>query len=517
MSAVRPVFSSRVVSAALAGFLSLLPGAAAVARPEPVADGPFTLTIFHTNDIHAGFDARPAGDEDRLVGGFAALAGHLVRERAGTERSVLLDGGDFMTGNPLCELVVDGRRGGALAALMGAVGYDAGVVGNHEFDLGRAAAIALAAAFPYPLLAVDLVDRADGRPLFATGPLVLERDGLRIGVLGVSCAELADVCTPSRLAGAVSRDQQERLRAQLATLVPGTDVQVLISHNGVDPDRVLAGALAADGLDVIVGAHSHTRLAEPVVESGVLIVQAGSGLRHLGRLDLRLADGQVTHYRGRLIELTAAAAAAAAPAVRGRCADYARRVQAEYGRTIGELADELRRHGGRESALGDWLCDVLRDHVEADVCLVNSGGIRQNLAAGPVTRLDIYEVLPFGNTLVVHTMTGASLRTIVAANVLAAERKSYGILQVSGLSYRHRGPEVRAIRVGGRPLDDRRTYRVAMPDFLSSMRGVYLGGADLGAVEETRETLTDIVIAALERSTGPVKTPEAGRIVSESE
>ena len=520
MKAMRPVRSwgfLPVLAVAAAAFLSA-PGHA---QAPPAAEGPFDLTLFYTNDIHGAFAARPhEGQDGPLVGGFAALSGHLARESATAVRSVLLDGGDFMTGNPVCELVVDGVRGGALAALMGAVGYAATVVGNHEFDIGRADLVALVGAFPLPVLGADLHDHADrGDPALVPGqpdPLVIERDGLRIGVIGVSHRGLEGLLTPLRLDGVTSRDQEGVIRRQLADLVARTDVQVLLSHNGVDTDRRLARALAADGLDVIVGGHSHTRLEEPAVEDGVLIVQAGSSLRHLGRLDLRLDDGRVTGHRGRLILLTADAEDEADPHVRALVDHFDQQVAAVYGRQIGRLADDLRRNSRHESALGSWLCDVVLHHSGADVALINSGGIRKHLLRGPLTKLDIHEVLPFGNTVVVHRMPGASLRRIAQANARAAEVRSYGILQVSGLEYWYRSEAdgevvLESVLVGGEPLVDERIYEVAMPDFVSGMGDVYLAGADLGPMRETGENLADIVIDHVERTGGLVEPPQAGR------
>jgi len=294
-----------------------------------------------------------------------------------------------------------------------------------------------------------------------------------------------------------------------------------------------------------VGGHSHTRLEEPVVEAGVVIVQAGSGLRHLGRLDLRLVDGRVTHYRGRLVLLDVEGGARAATqggAVAGEDADsdapllvrdlvahYESQVASVYGQVIGRLTTDLRRHSRQESALGSWLCDILRAHAGADVAVYNSGGIRKHLTSGPVTKLDIFEVLPFGNSLVVHRLPGSSLRAILLANAQAAETDAYGILQVSGVEYRYRaenetragGRKARAngaavelisVRVGGQPLRDDRIYTVAMPDYVSGMGDVFLGGVALAAPLETGERITDIVIAAVEKVGGVIKPPRMGRI-----
>jgi 5'-nucleotidase / UDP-sugar diphosphatase len=526
MMAQRPVrshfFPLRRRVALLAGLALALLSGLAQAAPRVAAEGPFDLTLFHTNDIHGAFASRPhQGQDGPLVGGFAALAGHLARERATASRWLLLDAGDFMTGNPVCELEVSGVRGGAMAALMGAVGYAASVVGNHEFDLGRDQLAALLAIFPFPVLAADLVDLSGaGPPPGEPGPLVIERDGLQVGVMGVSHARLEGLLTPLRLDGVTSRRQVAVLREQLADLVPRTAVQVLLSHNGLEADRALARALAADGLDVIIGGHSHTRLDEPVVEQGVVIVQAGGYLRQLGRLDLRLADGRVTAYRGRLILLTADLEDEAPQLVRDLVDHFDQQVAAVYGRQIGRLVEDLRRHSRRESALGSWLSDIVRDHARADVAVINSGGIRKQLARGPLTKLDIYEVLPFGNTIVVHEMPGASLRAIVLANARAAEARSYGILQVSGIAYRYRVDQdgqvaLTSVLVGGEPLADDRIYTVAMPDFVSGMADTYLAGQELGPRRETGADMTDVVITFVEASGAVITAPAPGRIVRE--
>jgi len=517
---VRPVSRTCCNGAVLATALLLwLAGTAIapVAAAPVLADaGPWDLTVFHTNDIHGSFLPEPAAwrDDRAPVGGFAALAAHLGRERQSAGPDLLLDAGDFMTGNPVTDIETDGIAGLAMAEFMGAAGYDVGVVGNHEFDGGLANLRALASRWPFPLLAADLRD-AFGNPVFRTGPLVLERGGLRVGVMGVSCAGLAELVPPSRLAGVTTVDQIGVVREQLADLVGRTDLQVLISHSGVDADRELAAALAADGLDVIVGGHSHTRLREPLLVGDVLIVQAGSRLKNLGRLDLRVADGRVTAYRGSLVELTAGDPEAP-PAMAALVDRYARQVEAVYGVTIGHLATAWTRNSGGESNLGDWLADRLRERAGADVALVNSGGIRKGLPAGPITRLDIEEMLPFANLLVTVKLSGADLERIVRANARAAVERSHGILQVAGLRYRFRteGGEVVVtdLAVGGRPVVADRTYTVALPDYVATMADVYLGGVALPAWTDAGVTLTEAIVDAVKASPGAISSETDGRI-----
>ena len=498
----------------------LLAAGAPLAAAAPVAsDGPFQVTIFHTNDIHGSFQPEPAAwrPDKAPVGGFVALARHLAAQRrSAAPVSLLLDGGDFMTGDPVTDIAPEGVAGVAMAEMMTLVGYDAGVIGNHEFDAGRTNLERLIPAFGYPLLAADLVD-STGRAVARAEPVVLERGGLRIGVLGISCSELRDVCPPSRLRGVALRDQVEVARAQLADLTARTDLQILISHSGVEADRVLARRLAAAGLDVIVGGHSHTRLNQPQVVDGVLVVQAGSNLKNLGRLDLAVANGQVTGYHGELVELVAAGGDdAAPPALVARVDHYAQEVASVYGEVIGQLASPWRRNSDGESNLGSWICDAMRARAGADVALVNSGGLRRDVPAGPITLLDVHQVLPFANELVTIELRGADLRRVVLANAKAAVKRSYGILQVSGLAYAFReragDVELAEVTVGGQPLQDDRTYLVATADYVAIMNHVYLDDLALPPYRELGATLAEVVADAVRSAAGPIVPALGGRM-----
>ncbi len=494
--------------------LALLAAGAAVA-----GDGPFQVTLFHTNDIHGSFLPEPASwrPDKAEVGGFVALARHLAAERrTAAPACLLLDAGDFMTGNPVTTIASDGVAGVAMAELMNLSGYDVGVIGNHEFDAGRANITRLATRFDFPLLAADLADSL-GRPIFRAEPVVLERAGLRIAVLGVSCAELRDLCPPSRIPAMELRDQVAVVQAQLADLVPRTDLQVLISHDGIEGDRALAHRLAAAGLDVIVGGHSHTRLEQPQVVAGVIIVQAGSNLKNLGRLDLAIAGGRVTDFRGGLVELTAAGGEDAAPPALVAAVDrYRREVDAVYGEQIGELAVTWRRNSRGESNLGSWICEAMRARAGTQVALLNSGGIRRDLPPGPITLLDIHQMLPFANALVVVELTGADLRRVAQANAQAAADESYGILQTAGLAYAYReragAVELAEVTVGGEPLRDDRIYSIALPDYVAVMSRVYLADLKLPPYREVSGTLCEVMVDAVRAAREPITSNLDGRM-----
>lgn len=492
-------------------------------EPEPTApvvgDGPFNLTIFHTNDIHGAFMSEPATwrDDKAPVGGFVALASHLAEQGRDESKSLLLDGGDFMTGDPVCDMEVGGVRGAAIVDMMNASGYDVSVVGNHEFDNGLENLHGLIERAEFPVLAADVMG-ADGDPEFEDDPLILERGGLKIGVMGVSCGNLFDYVTESRAGGLSLRGQAETVREMIADLDPVTDLMVLITHNGVRGDTLLARELEGAGPDIIVGAHSHTRLRQPLLIGETLVVQAGSHLKNLGRLDLEVADDRVVSYRGKLIQLLAEDREAG-PELTGLAERFAERVRGEYGRRIGELLRDWRRNGRAESNIGDWLADALREAAGADIGLINSGTIRKNIDAGPITALDIHQLLPFSNTLVTFEADGEAIARIVAENASSAVGGGHGILQVSGLSYRYadRGgrAEVLDIAVDGQPLDLRRVYTVACPDYVAMKADVYL---DMTAPETAYRgmTITEAVLRAVEASDG-IDSVVDGRITEMSE
>ncbi len=486
-----------------------------VSAEAPVpGTGPWNLTLFHTNDTHGAFLSEPATwREDRAeVGGVVALSWWLEREGRGRIPSLLLDAGDFMTGNPICEIEIEGVRGAGVVDLMNALGYDAGVIGNHEFDNGRTNLRALAARSAHPKLAADILDER-GEPEFRAEPVVLRRGDLRIGVIGVSCSSLMSV-VPDRILGGLSlRDQETVVREQAAVLDPRTDLMILITHNGRNDDVELAHRLAGSGIDVIVGGHSHSRLRQPLLEGGILVVQAGGHLKNLGRLDLRVAEDRVVSYDGRLIPLLAAGATAPAP-VDSLVRHYEAAVAAEFDRVIGHLAVDWRRDRG-EHNLGNWLTDRLRERAGADVAFLNSGGIRANLVAGPVTMLDVYEILPFSNTLVTFELTGEQLLTVLQQNAEADVFDRYGVLQVSGLCYGFRRVgdhvELEEVTVEGRPLRRDTVYTAAAPDYVLSMADRYFN-QPAPPSRDSGVTIRDAVIDAVCEHEGGITARTDGRM-----
>ena len=447
---------------------------ASCGAPRP--SGPIHLTILHTNDIHGKYRDTPATwkDGNPPIGGFANLSAYVERERAKGGRTLLLDGGDLMTGNPICDIEYNGVQGGAMIEFMNRMRYDAMALGNHEFDSGLATLNGLLSLAKFPVLSAN-VDRPEGGLFTGKSHVVLDVDGLRVGVIGLTTEHLYSVASKSALAGTRVRPAAEAAGAIVAQIDAKTDLIVLVTHIGVDGDKALAREVP--GIDVIVGGHSHTRLTEPVVENGVIIVQAGAHGRNLGQLQLTVENDAVTAHTGQLVELWPLEGGM--PEIQSLAADFTAQIDREYGQVIGRLATPWRREGAGESNVGNWICDRVREHTGADVAAYNSGGIRKDVKAGPVTRLDVVELLPFENFIATFECTGADLLRLAQKNAEAAVGESSGILQLSGIRYAYaagsNGAIVSDVSVGGKPVDPAATYTVATVDFVIGNGERYLG------------------------------------------
>jgi len=287
-----------------------LPGAEALQAATGPAEEIY-FTILHTNDEHAALiphspttDFRPEVS-DPTVGGFARLATAVQEIRAEKaavgEPVLLLNSGDFIGGSPYSWLVPKGFA--PELTIMQEIGYDAVIIGNHEFDYGTEILARYLQTAGYPeahdrtvVLAGNAVVPKDHiiakQQLFRRSQIIELENGLKVGLFGLMGEAAQDVAydyEPIEFS-----DQVETARDLTAQLVAkGADVIVAMTHSGVEEDRALARAVS--NLHVIVGGHSHTALYEPVEENGVLIVQAGSLLKYLGRLELAFnpESGQV--------------------------------------------------------------------------------------------------------------------------------------------------------------------------------------------------------------------------------
>lgn len=504
---------SRRLLAAAAVALGLLPLSAApgsgLAEPELVH-----LVILHTNDIHGQALPRELTAPDgarRAVGGLERVAEAIEQVRAthvGRDRGLLVvDGGDWWQGTP------EGSLDGALPFLstLAEVGYDAMAVGNHEFDLGLAPLRRMLDESGLPAVCANVRTAADGERVdWLTPWRIVEVAGLEVAIVGL-IYEQTPFITHAESRTLHFADEVAELRRVLSELPEGVDLVLPLTHCGVEVDRELAEAFPE--LPLIVGGHSHTFLPGGLEVGGTLVCQAGSKTQALGRVDLLVdaATGAVVDKSSRLIELDGPLPERRRnPAIAERVETLAAAGEAALGEVLGELAGPLVEPGPWSSgSVGNWIADAFRRGVDADVALHNRGGIRARLGPGPLSRRDLFQLLPFQNSLVAFELTGAELERCLRGGILGREAAK---LEVSGLSLEVTlDDEGRAvalgIEIGGAPLDREARYRVATNSYLAG------GGDRLFELDRELEVLDtglllrELLERDLRESAGPFAAP----------
>jgi len=405
------------------------------------------------------------------VGGLAELKFIADSVRASKHATLMLDAGDVMTGNPITDRQYAGAFGGALFAMMDSIGYDAWCPGNHDFDVSQANLRALVRIANYPTVCANLVDTVGRYPVGNVPYVILERGGLRIGVIGLISQELYELVNQNTLTGLRVLSPVETAQKFVDEITPKTDIVIALTHQGVEADARLASGV--HGLALIVGGHSHTRLRHPKVVDGVLIVQAGSNAEYLGELDITVDGGRITKYDGNLIPLWASHGRPRS-GVSAIADSMQKEIDREYDRVIFTLRGDWTRSGS-QNAIGTFLADAQREAAGADVGFMNDGGIRRDVPAGPVSKKTLFEVIPFRNVLMTFQLTGEQLRKVMVFNI---ERRP-GI-QIAGMSGRWKkspdgGVVFTSIEVGGKPLDPARSYACAASDFFVGDGRKYLG------------------------------------------
>lgn len=473
---------------------------------------PKTLTILHTNDLHAAFVPHEAywvkQTPKPLIGGFEELS-FIVDSIKHAKRAVLtLDAGDVMTGNPITERLYAGAFGGAIFEMMNRIGFDAWEIGNHDFDISQENLRAISRLVRFPTLCANITDTAGSFPLGNRPYVLLEKGGLEVALIGLVSQDLYNLVNQNNLLGIRVLSPVETAQKYVDELRPKTDLVIALTHQGVEEDSVLAASV--HGLNVIVGGHSHTRLVHPKRVNGVLIVQAGANAENLGELELEVEGGAVVHYDGHLIPLWANKNRPPSE-VSALVDSFRMEIDREFSEVIATLRGDWVRSTG-QSAIGTFIAEAQRTGAGAEVGFMNDHGIRRDVLAGPLTKKTLFEILPFRNMLVTFQLTGAQLHDIMVYNI-----EHRPAIQIAGMSgtYKRR-PDGRvdflSIYVGDRALDLQHTYTCAASDFFVGEAKQYLG-QEIPRSLFLRSTVFDVVLQAL-RTAGEI-TPRVDYPIEE--
>jgi len=435
--------SSLLLSLLLAGL------ACSSCASVPPAPADARIVIFHFNDVHGKID------------NFAKAAAIVERERRAGGDVYLFCAGDNFTGNPIIDQY--DPPGEPMLELLNRMGVDLLCPGNHEFDIGLENLKRFAARARFPLIAANIEAPAGVLPQLRPSRVLKTRNGVRIAIFGLIQVEAGNGLPsthPDRVKGLRFSEPLAKAR-EMKTLRRGSQVFLALTHIGYEDDRRLAEQMPE--LDAIIGGHSHTRVDPAEKVNGVLVAQAGSDNRFLGRVELRVRGGRVVEKKGELIDLKAVSEEDAG--VKDMIARFNR--NPAFSRVIVEAPFPIE---GKD-ALGSLMTDAMRQAHGLDIAFQNEGGIRVGRLPEKITLKDVYTLDPFGNQVVEIVMSAGEIRSLIGDSFRRGKEID---LQVSGITYTVRTDNERSILevllrgLDGRPLPEDRAFKVGVSSYVAS-------------------------------------------------
>lgn len=465
--------------------------------------GGYTLTILHVNDIHSrlpqisafGSTCSPKeAEEAKCFGGMARIAtkANEIRAEVAAKKGNLLflHAGDQYQGS----LFFTVHRGQADIDTVNMLGIDVGTFGNHEFDIGPDGAARYAKGVKFPIVSSNIdVTREPLLQKTFVPYVVVERGGQRIGIIGATTEDTAITSSPGPTLAFYNEIQPIRRYVEELKM-QGVNKIVALTHAGYARDREIAEQV--DGLDVIVGGHSHTLLAtdnkdaagpSPVVierKSGgkTLIVQAGEYSKYLGRIDVTFdAKGDPVSWTGNPILLDAKVAED--KAVLAKIKELEAPIAALRGKQVGvakiNIDGDRKTCRQQECTMGNLVTDALFAATKAQgtqIVITNGGGLRASIAQGDITMGHVLTVLPFQNTVATLKLKGSDILAALENGVSKVEEEQGRFPQVAGMKFtwdrrKPAGSRILSAQVadgkgGYAPLDPNMVYKIATNDFM---------------------------------------------------
>ncbi|MBL3572720.1 thiosulfohydrolase SoxB [Rhodovulum sulfidophilum] len=402
------------------------------------------------------------------MGGLDRVATVIKAIRADRPEALLLDGGDTWHGSYTC-LRSDAQD---MVNAMNLLKPDA-MTSHWEFTLGLDRVNEIVEGLDFAFLGANIFDAEWDEPAYEPYR-IFERGGAKIAVIGQAFPYLP-IANPNWMFPGLSFGVREERMAEMVREVrgKGADLVVVLSHNGFDVDRKMAGNVP--GIDVILTGHTHDALPEPVMVGQTLLIASGSNGKFVTRLDLDVREGRMMGFRHKLIPVFSDAIAPdpeMAALIERERAPY----RDEMAEVLGTTDGLLYRRGNFNGTWDDLICNALIDEREADIAL--SPGFRWGpslLPGEPITREDLYNATAMTYPNAYRSeMTGEMLHTIledVADNLFNPDpyyQQGGDMVRVGGMGYRIDVTRPQGSRITGmtllktgEPIEPARSYVVS--------------------------------------------------------
>jgi 5'-nucleotidase/UDP-sugar diphosphatase len=502
-------------------------------RESPV----YHLVVLHTNDTH-GHPVKFFNASVPDVGGLPARATLVKQIRSENENVLVLDAGDLNTGKAVSNFFkakpdIEGYN---------YIGYDAMVLGNHEFDNPRHALKGQMALACFPFLSAN-VKTSDGQYL-AKPYIIREFDGFKVAVFGLTTKETEQIGNPEYIKDLLFEDEIEVAGTLVPELRKQADVVIALVHMGIyRSSRAGSKRLAweVSGIDLVVDGHTHTRLDLPILirhvgsDDKTIIVQAWQWGLVLGRVDLWIQNKSVIDFRFEPIPINLKRVEKKPDGTKvyrfigeqieedekllTMLQPYVDQAESMFSKVIGHAEGTFFKKDltNGETALGNIIADSMlwrTKRLGVDFAIQNGGGIRGDLPRGPITMQSIHEILPFDNSVVVLTLKGYDVQSLF--DYIATVPIRHGAFpQVSeGLSFtiNRVAQKCENIHINGNRMDPDRTYRIVTNSFLASGGDGYKMFLNAVGKYDSSILQRDVLIEYIKYLGGSLRPKETGRI-----
>lgn len=400
------------------------------------------IVILYDNDVHCNVDSY----EDMAA---------LKKEMQGQSNYVsVVSCGDYLQGDVIGAI----SKGKAIVQIMNKVGYDVVAIGNHEFDYGVSRLKSLMKSINAKVVASNFVKKSTGKPVFRS--YTIKTYGKKkVAFVGVTTPESFTKSTPAYFQNSKGKfiydfygDSTGKLlaeRVQKAVNTArknGADYVVALTHMGTegvttqwDVQHLIKNTY---GIDVVLDGHSHSTVPSMKVKNKngkkITVSSTGTKFSNIGQLVIS-KDGSITTKLIPIDEEHQYEDAETKAYIDQVKAKYEKRLNQVIGKTEVDLttlgANGERAIRNAETNMGDFCADAARSVMDADVAIINGGGIRADIAAGDITYKDLVSVFPWNNELCVIEATGQQIKDALELGAKNYPEENGGFIQVSGMKY----------------------------------------------------------------------------------
>jgi len=460
------------------------------------------IVVLSINDFHGSL--APSGKNV----GAAKLADALkVEKDKNPEGTILVSAGDNYQGSAMSNLLY----GEPVSVVLKEIGIEFSAVGNHEFDWGIDRVNKWEEDGNLQFLCANIYDKRTNQPVDWADPFVIvERKGVKVGIIGLATPETEYKALKANVENYEFRDPVTTLEEWLPRVKEaGADIIIALTHLGSYQDK--AGNISGEaidlckveGVDGVITAHTHQIVSGLV--NGKPLVQAYYNGRTIARITFVLDDNNklisaepsvdILYERADTLKDDANTLAI--------YQKYEEELKPILGKVLGNTTVELDhdRYAG-PSLLGEWVCQVMKDKVGAQVALTNGGGLRTNIPAGSITAGKLYEVMPFDNTLYTMKLSGADLKANIEHGIM---NENVGWVQIAGVKVTY-NPKAEAgnriesmILEDGTPIEMDKYYTIVTNDFMATNGDNYNFDKAIEKVD-TFIPVRDVLMEAVEKA-----------------